>query len=435
MQGISRVSALRGCRRGITYLELFDKQKHRLTRPALRDNPTSMETGRRHRARNLFLVSVALASMLVLVVVAGLASTAGAATAGARANALMAKQSTTKAKAKKKKKKPAPPTIKMKLLGNVASESPDLSSSRQGWLYTDGVRWAAYEPTAGLTRLIDTAKDKTINRSDPEGCANGLVAVGGGEMLYSCEDPECPEREHVCPLPSNNKLAAERYVVEDIASGEQHSVAGENTLLDNGTEGGPSGLYEIGSQWARGEIGSNVSSHEFFLNWHTGWWVWEEDEGSENSIENLSSPNLAQRLCEPITRPENKGEYQSVAYSPLAYEPPFAAVGPLEEAEVHVRLQLRKCGSGKRVFLPAGGGVQLGGRVLSGGIAHGPYVTQLYAKGGKWHGPYYKLAGLPSETGGVVSFVQHTSNTVFATSDSGPARVYLAHLPWTRSAR
>ena len=61
-------------------------------------------------------------------------------------------------------------------------------------------------------------------------------------MLYSCEDPECPEREHICPLPSNNRLAAERYVVEDIGSGEQHPVVGENTLLDNGNEGGPSEL-------------------------------------------------------------------------------------------------------------------------------------------------------------------------------------------------
>lgn len=425
--------------RRVVYSPPFQRRKHGLTRFAAQDSPTGMETGSRHpRARTCGprRISVALASLLALIALTTVASTAGASAFGDHRNVVLAKQSTTKTKTMKKKKA-TPPTIKMKLLGSVASESPDLRTSMQGWLYTDGVRWAAYEPTAGLTRLIETIKNKTVERTDPEGCADGLIAMGGGEMLYSCEDPECPEREHVCPLPSNNKLAAERYVVEDIASGEQHSVAGENTLLDNGTEGGPSGLYAIGSQWARGEIGSNVSSHEFFLNWHTGRSVSEEDEGSENSIENLSSPNLAQRLCEPITRPKNKGEYQSVAYSPLEYEPPFATVGPLEEAEVHVRLQLRKCGSSKREFLPAGGGVQLGGRVLSGGIAHGPYVTQLHAKGQNWHGPYYKLVGLPSETQGVVSFVQHTSNTVFATSDSGPgpARVYLARLPWVQAVR
>ncbi|MGA8352806.1 MAG: hypothetical protein WB698_01385 [Solirubrobacteraceae bacterium] len=324
----------------------------------------------------------------------------------------------------------------MKLLGSVAPETPENANDQQGWLYTDGVRWAAYEATAGVTRLIETLKNKTIERPDPEGCADGLIALGGGEMLYRCEDPECPEHERRCSLPSNNKLTAARYIVEDIQSGEQHPVTGENALPDNGDEGGPSGLYQIGSQWAKGGIGGHFGGDEFFLNWHTGRLVWEREEASEENVENLSNPNLTQRLCKPITRPKNRGEYQSTAYAPVQYEPPFTVVGPLEEAEAHVPLQLHKCGSGKRILLPPGGSAQLGGRVLS-WVGNGPIVTPLYTNGRKWHGPYYKLGGLPPETGGVVSFVQHTLNMVFATLKPGlgPAQVYIARLPWALLAK
>ncbi len=78
----------------------------------------------------------------------------------------------------------------------------------------------------------------------------------------------------------------------------------------------------------------------------------------------------------------------------------------------------------------------LGGRVLS-WVGREAYITQLYAKGRKWHSPYYKLAGLPKEVGGTVPFVQHTTNMVFATIEPGlgSAQVYLARLPWARSAR
>ena len=107
-------------------------------------------------------------------------------------------------------------------------------------------------------------------------------------------------------------------------------------------------------------------------------------------------------------------------------------LGPLEEAEVNVPLQLRKCGSSKRVLLPPGGSVQLGSRVLS-WEGDEPYVTQLYAKGRSWHGPYYKLVGLPSEGNfGLLAVVQHTENMVFATLKPGlgSAEVYSARLPW-----
>ncbi len=422
--------------RGEVFLGVFRRRKHDLKCSLARDIPLVVRVNHAPDQTKIPRVRrcgrlVALACLLLLAVATSLVPTAGAAPAGTHG----AVHAAIASKARKKKQ-PTPPTIKMKLLGSVAPETPENANDQQGWLYTDGVRWAAYEATAGVTRLIETLKNKTIERPDPEGCADGLIALGGGEMLYRCEDPECPEHERRCSLPSNNKLTAARYIVEDIQSGEQHPVTGENALPDNGDEGGPSGLYQIGSQWAKGGIGGHFGGDEFFLNWHTGRLVWEREEASEENVENLSNPNLTQRLCKPITRPKNRGEYQSTAYAPVQYEPPFTVVGPLEEAEAHVPLQLHKCGSGKRILLPPGGSAQLGGRVLS-WVGNGPIVTPLYTNGRKWHGPYYKLGGLPPETGGVVSFVQHTLNMVFATLKPGlgPAQVYIARLPWALLAK
>ncbi len=81
------------------------------------------------------------------------------------------------------------PAIRLKLIGTSYSR-----------VYTDGVRWAVYEPTEGVTRIMDTVRGTSTTRPDPEGCAGGLVAVGGGEMLYDCSDPECPEAADVCLL-------------------------------------------------------------------------------------------------------------------------------------------------------------------------------------------------------------------------------------------
>lgn len=36
----------------------------------------------------------------------------------------------------------------------------------------------------GVTRIMDTVKGTTRTRSDPEGCAGGLLAIGGEEILY-----------------------------------------------------------------------------------------------------------------------------------------------------------------------------------------------------------------------------------------------------------
>ncbi len=355
----------------------------------------------------------------------------------------MVKQSTTKAKAKKKKKKPALPTIKMKLLGSIpGSTAENRVSLAEGGLLTDGVRWAAYEPQLGVTQLVDTVQKKTINRPDPEGCANGLIALGGGELLYSCENPECPPHENNCRVPPAASYETARYIIEDITSGALHALAGDNHLPDDSPEGGKGVLDGIGSQWAQGVVGAHRGGAIFFVNWHTGRLVYQTEEPSTASeeVENLNSTQLTQRLCKPLTRPPTKIEEVAIdLYAPFAYEYPFAVIGPQEiiGQESEISFQLRRCGSNKRMILPsaANGTVQLGARLLS-WLGTSKYITRLLTNGRTWHDPLYRLTGLPSNAGENDTVLQHTSTMVFATVSpgSGPAQVYSASLPWAHSA-
>jgi hypothetical protein len=60
-------------------------------------------------------------------------------------------------------------TIHMKLLARIAPKVPKYGFDKEGWLYTDGARWAAYESVLGTTRLLDTKSGHGYDRPDPEG--------------------------------------------------------------------------------------------------------------------------------------------------------------------------------------------------------------------------------------------------------------------------
>ncbi len=342
------------------------------------------------------------------------------------------------------KARSAKPTIKMKLLVN--STSP---------LLTDGARWAVYEPTEGVTRLTNTTAGGSVSRPDPEGCAGGLVAIGGGELLYACSDPECPSHADDCTAGELGKeYENARYVVEDIRGGAQHPLAGETHLPSSSVtfEGGPGRLEAIGQQWAMGDLDTHGGGVVFFVNWHTGAIEYEGPSANAAFYDDLDSAELLQPLCEPLTRPTNAAS-NAPLFAPTQYEPPFTVTGPLGYEQVF--LQLRRCGSGKRVPLPEGGpyasSVQLGGDVLSwlGSGRHehytrdgGAYVTQLLTRGGDWHGPFYRLLGLPGpkilESYAASPTLQHTSTMVFVTvriTGSTVSQVYRARLPWVHAVR
>lgn len=345
------------------------------------------------------------------------------------------------------------PTIKMKLLGTVVAE-PD-KPEFYGALYTDGVRWAAYEPTPDMTRIIDTRTGGSVNRPDPVGCNGQLVAVGGGELLYACANPECPGEAERCPVKSTEQFTEQyettRYVVEDIVGAGQHPLVGENRLPTGSVanEGGPGLLVAIGRQWAQGEVGTHFGIATFFANWHTGVIESEERTLADAAFyENLNSRDLLQSLCEPLTRPVSKG-LGPPPFAPIQYKFPFAVIGPLGYEQVP--LELRRCGKNKSVPLPESGpyasSVQLDSRVLS-WVGSGSkkttrkgsaYVTRLLPHSQSWHGKFYELTGWSSAK--VHSYtpliIQHTATMIFATvkAESSYSQIYYARLPWDATQR
>lgn len=345
-------------------------------------------------------------------------------------------------------------SIHMKLLGASTDQ-----------LVTDGTRWAAYEPTEGVTRLMDTATGHTVNLVDPEGCAGGLAAIGSGEVLYECNDPECPGQARGCKIPSppNEGFGSRRYVVEDINSGAQHVVPGTNHIPVGYTET-TFMLSEIGAQWVDGDQWTAehyAHGQGIFVNWHTGQVIYEsevptfasgdisaEPISATEDVENLNRPNLLQPLCSPVERPTNEEFGHVKIYGPFEYESPFAVVGPIGRPAFGLNappmpFELERCNSYRHVKLPVGGAqseVQLGGDVLS-WMGVYPVVTQLHPRGHAWYGPLYRLTGLPKSSEPNDNWrMQHTAKSIlvtvgtndfYASRNAEHGQVYFARLPWS----
>jgi hypothetical protein len=316
------------------------------------------------------------------------------------------------------------------------------------WLYTDGARWAAYEPSAGITRLIDSKARRSSNRPDPTGCTGGLVAVGSGELLYHCEQqcPPSPTSDGACVFNKGsgqyNWYQDTRYVAEDIATGLSHPIIGDNHLpMANIDEGGSTSLVAVGRQWVEGIVTIYHGGGRYWLNWHTGRLV-EEDASMRfdaGKVMDLNSSSLVRPICTPLARatPNSNGVNLEVSDFPsFAYVSPFAFESPEEREEAHGHL--RRCGSRQTQTLPgvAPWSLQLGGGVLS-WIASDPrirnnddtmYLTRLDRHARSWHRRIYTLDG--PEVGRHFMLLQHTATTVYeTTARPGSLRVYAAWIP------
>jgi hypothetical protein len=308
------------------------------------------------------------------------------------------------------------PTIRLKLVGT--STSP---------LYTDGVSWAVYEPAVGVTRIMNTVKGYAVNRPDPLGCTGGLLAIGGGEILYACSDPECPEALDACRIKPLENYETGRWVVEDITSGAQHPVAfGEGLPVSPSQFGGLSDLNAIGSQWAVGSVNTQFGGARFFLNWHTGRVIEEhrgEPESANRDYESLNSETLLMSLCRPLTRgiAPTQERLALPRYFPSQYAPPFMIQERFKLGEVRGRAYLKRCGSTREELIPelegVGSGVQLGSGVLS------DYrrLWRLNARRRSWLGRSYRLIGQPQPHEAGEAYAGHTSTMVFETIEPTPA--------------
>ncbi len=345
------------------------------------------------------------------------------------------------------------PTIRLKLIGTSYTQ-----------VYTDGVRWAVYEPTAGVTRIMDTIKGTSTTRPDPEGCAGGLLAIGGGEILYACSDPECPEAADACRIEKLEKQREiGRWVVEDIASGAQHLLAEGGEGLPVDVFGGLSGLDAIGSEWAVGGIATPFGGVRFFLDWHSAHIIYEREKEGEaeageeptsanTDYENLDSEALLTPLCRPLTRPlaPTQERLALPRYFPTKYVPPFMIQEHINLSEVRQHAYLQRCGSTREELIPEIGTWegQLGSGVLTGFRR----LWRLNPHGRPWLGQSYRLMG-PSKKS-TAREVGHTSTMVFDTieqpvptkqephpegapTERGPGfyAVWVGRLPWVNVGR
>ena len=325
-----------------------------------------------------------------------------------------------------------------------------------GPLLSDGVRWAAYQPTQQTTRIIDGKTGQVVDRPDPTGCArvdseSGLIAVGGGEVLYQCETKGCKYRE--CPGPGNAYSSA-RYVVVDVATDRED---GEITRVPEGFYGGAV-LTGVGSQWTQGVATGMKFGHAVYVNWHTG--AFRELAASTTAGIDLNSVGLTRVFCRPVRRVLDLGLYfnpEGPGPEPL-YAPPFA----IEQREVKVpgfelgsgvEVSLRRCGSRRRDRLPLAGreitSAQVGGGVAS-WIAPGKnnsaamYALRLRNRDSRWHGAIYLLygpkyapvVGAPQRNGWSLA---HTSTAVYQSNvlqekpeisfSDGLSNIYAARIP------
>jgi hypothetical protein len=296
-------------------------------------------------------------------------------------------------------------------------------------IVTDGVRYAAFEPVEGTTRVIDAVTGASVDRPDPVGCEGGLVGVGSGELLYSCVAPGCvgpvlgPPSAGVvtisCATPPTNAFARALYVVEAIDGGGLHVVAGSDRIPGSQAPA----FDEVGSEWIAGPISGLHFDATLYLDWHTGRQLTDEQESrsSAGSTEDLDAPPLLRRLCAPLRRrPEGAETGQSTpTFFPLTYTPPFAA--SIDGAGG--RLRLRRCastrvaqlrGTGVTQFQLAGGAISWATFALlpnpaqpAAGRPGAIYAVALHSTGRRWLATTFHYTGAPA------GVVDHTARALY----------------------
>jgi hypothetical protein len=315
-------------------------------------------------------------------------------------------------------------------------------------LYADGSRWAAYEPSAGTTTIIDSRTGLISSRPSPAGCAEeicasldrgiGLLAVGSGELLYGCG--EVFEREDTL-----------RVVVESILTEVQQPVTAQLPIVSEVGAGGNIRIDAIGTQWMSGIVEGYRVVHRFFLNWHTDQLMADASEpaSATQDFESLDAARLVLPLCRPVRRITNIQEfdYSQVRFTPFAYSPPFAVADVASifanrtAASDDKPLRLMRCGSTGSMSLPGSGiSLQLGSGILTWialGRHNSPtmYETRLRRYGRRWHGAISPVLGPQKSSAGSEAqdwLPQHTATSIYQSvvPVSGPFDlIYAARMP------
>jgi hypothetical protein len=208
---------------------------------------------------------------------------------------------------------------------------------------SDGTRFATWSD-GSTVRVIDTRERRSFLVEVPTGCF--YRAVGGRELLFSCETSPASERPY-----------GPRYLpfLYSIDQAEFHWPARVETLLGRQGEYGLS-FSDVGRHWIAYETydGYHVTT-DYLYEWHTG--VSEDRDDKETSrqrrVIDLDEHDALTKLCRPLHLDSNPGYLPGDPEDPpnfdYAYVYPFGLgeLGGYDAAPVY----LQRCGSQKQLRL------------------------------------------------------------------------------------
>jgi hypothetical protein len=192
---------------------------------------------------------------------------------------------------------------------------------------SDGSRWAAWQPHAGVTEILDVHTASHDSVATPAGC--DLGGIGAGELVWTC----------------NLAGAGLDYpLLLDLATFRIHDPPGLAQLLPGGSANDPDALgttwSSIGGEWIAGEINGYHYAASEYLNWHTGK-VLRDTYNRYRRID-VDSRTLTRTVCSPLARPTNPDDIDGPPLLDYYQAGPFAVDEP---SSYDSPLLLRRCGT------------------------------------------------------------------------------------------
>jgi hypothetical protein len=269
---------------------------------------------------------------------------------------------------------------------------------------TDGVRWAVVDPQRlededASVRVVDTRGNASfwVDRPDP---ACWTSAVGAGRLLWTCPEPD---------------LTNYRPVVTNLTTRRTAEPRGLAALRRRYPQGVDFAPRRIGRRWVEIDMAGVDWRDRAFLNRKTGRLVVGGPASRQQHV-NLDREALVERLCSPLRRRRLPGSDPVVSSSYALFED--------QDAPVVLR------GCGRRAPRRVVNCVQ---DYCSPQLGAG-YLTWTSEDGVRAYLPARRrLLKLGLLRGLLPVAVQHTRNSVFATSDEG--RTYVRRLPVTGTGR
>lgn len=224
-----------------------------------------------------------------------------------------------------------------------------------GPLLADGERYYAVTRVSGDTLVGNARTGRSFVVRPPTGYV--LAAIGGGEVLWTCETCDS--------WPGGQD--AQRPLVMTIATRLfEPAVPGFDEYVRSLSPEEYLSFQRVGRNWLAGRVQGYHYQRPVFMNWRTGETA---DPAGPRSFEDLDRPGLKRRLCKPLRRRVQSSDsaYDDFAdrYLPATLERPFALLEFYDAEQRTYRGELRRCGTRARTVLDLSG-AQLGNGVVSG---------------------------------------------------------------------